>query len=128
MALTLSRLRRTLPGAVVVSARTGEGLGDLLDELVARAPHPPVLVHALVPYTRGDLVARAHELGEVITCEHLEDGTLITARVPAALAAVMESLSPLPAAVAVDDGVDDRFHDRIGDGVSDLAQDRRNAS
>ncbi len=122
--LTLSRLRRTLPGAVVVSARTGEGLGDLLDELVVRAPHPPVLIRALVPYTRGELVARVHELGEVTSCEHLAEGTLITARVPAALAAVMEPFSPMTAAAAVDGAVDAQ----LDDPDSDLAQDRRNAS
>ena len=87
--LTLSRLRRTLPGSIVVSARTGEGLDDLLAELVARAPHPPVEIEALVPYTRGDLVARAHELGEVLSAEHLPEGTLLSAKVPAGLASVM---------------------------------------
>jgi GTP-binding protein HflX len=85
----LSRLRRLLPSAVVVSARTGEGLSDLIAELVARAPHPPVQVCALVPYTRGDLVARAHQLGEVLSSEHLADGTLLKARVPAGLASAM---------------------------------------
>jgi GTP-binding protein HflX len=87
--LTLSRLRRTLPDAVVVSARTGEGLTELVEQLVARAPHPPVRVHVLLPYAHADLVARAHELGEVIASEHLPEGTLLTARVPAGLAAKM---------------------------------------
>jgi len=93
--VTLSRLRRTLPGAIVVSARTGEGLDQLWEELVARAPHPPVRVEALVPYSRGDLVARAHEIGEVLSCNHLADGTLLTARVPAGLAAIMAGF-PVP--------------------------------
>jgi GTPase len=87
--VTLSRLRRRLPGAIVVSARTGEGLDALLDELIARAPHPPIRVEALLTYSRGDLVARAHEIGEVLSCDHQADGTLLTARVPAGLAAIM---------------------------------------
>ena len=96
--VTLSRLRRTLPGAMVVSARTGEGLDELLDELIARAPHPPVQVEALVPYSRGDLVARAHEIGEVLSSDHLPEGTLINAKVPAGLAAIMAEFPPLPTA------------------------------
>ena len=35
-----------------------------------------------VPYSRGDLVARAHAAGEVMCTEHGPDGTLIDARVP----------------------------------------------
>jgi GTP-binding protein HflX len=90
--LTLSRLRRTIPGAIVVSARTGEGLNELLEALVARAPHPPVRVQVLLPYSRSDLVARAHEIGEVISAEHLEAGTLLVALVPAGLASVMNAI------------------------------------
>jgi len=95
--LTLSRLQCALPGAIVVSARTGEGLGKLVDALVARTPHPPVEIRALVPYTRGDLVARAHEIGEVLSSEHLADGTMLTARVPPGLAATMAPFAHLPA-------------------------------
>ncbi len=87
--LTLSRLHRLLPNAVTVSARTGEGLGDLVDALVARVPHPPVQIQALVPYTRGDLVAKVHSLGEVLSCEHLAEGTLLRARVSAGLASAI---------------------------------------
>ncbi len=96
--LTLNRLRRTWPDAVVVSARTGEGLDRLIDALMARAPHPPVRVQVLLPYTRGDLVARVHEVGEVLSCEHRSEGTLLTARVPAGLAAGMAefALETLP--------------------------------
>ncbi len=90
--LTLGRLRRTLPGAVVVSTRTGEGLGELVTELEKRAPHPPVEVQALVPYTRGDLVARVHEIGEVLASDHTPDGTLLRARVPAGLASVLANV------------------------------------
>jgi GTP-binding protein HflX len=92
--LTLGRLRRTLPQAVVLSARTGEGLGDLVTEIEARTPHPPVEVHALVPYARGDLVARVHEIGEVLASDHTADGTLLRARVPAGLASVLATFAP----------------------------------
>ncbi len=92
--LTLGRLRRALPNAVIVSARTGEGLGELVAELEKRAPHPPVEVEALVPYARGDLVARVHEIGEVLASDHTPDGTLLRARVPAGLASVLATFAP----------------------------------
>ena len=40
----------------------------------------------LVPYERGDLVSRVHETGEVLTSEHVAEGTRLTARVDAELA------------------------------------------
>jgi GTP-binding protein HflX len=42
-----------------------------------------------VPYDRGDLVARVHRDGEVITEEHEASGTRLTARVDAGLAAAL---------------------------------------
>jgi GTP-binding protein HflX len=39
-----------------------------------------------VPYTRGDLVARAHREGELETVEHLEAGTRLVGRVNEPLA------------------------------------------
>ena len=55
--LVVGRLLRREPGAVVVSARTGEGIDDLLAALDVRVPDPDVEVEVLLPYERGDLVA-----------------------------------------------------------------------
>jgi GTPase len=74
-------------GAIPVSARTGAGI-DRLRALVEEAL--PVLdreVRAVVPYNRGDLVARAHAAGAVQRVEHGPDGTLLEARVSPELAA-----------------------------------------
>jgi GTP-binding protein HflX len=46
----------------------------------------------VVPYSRGDLVARAHEEGEVLQVGHGADGTELLARVPPALAAELEQV------------------------------------
>jgi GTP-binding protein HflX len=46
-------------------------------------------VRALIPYTRGDLVARIHSDGEVLSEDHTGDGTLISARVRSDLAAAL---------------------------------------
>ena len=83
-------LRRALPGAVWVSARTGEGIEQLREIVSARLPHPDVEVDVLVPYDRGDLVARVHRDGEVLSEEHEAAGTRLTARVDGALAAALE--------------------------------------
>jgi GTP-binding protein HflX len=75
------------PGSVAVSARAGEGL-DVLRAAVERAlPRPPVEVCLVVPFTRGDLVARAHRQGEVLSESYESAGTRLRARVTAALAA-----------------------------------------
>jgi GTP-binding protein HflX len=90
-------LRRALPGAVWVSARTGEGIDELRRLVAERLPHPDVDVEVLVPYGRGDLVARVHRDGEVLAETHGEGGTHLTARVDGALAAALaEYASPAP--------------------------------
>lgn len=38
-------------------------------------------MHLLVPYERGDLISRAHKEGEVLSVDHVEDGTILHARV-----------------------------------------------
>ena len=89
--LDIARLRRVEPDAIVVSARTGEGIPELLAALDARLPHPEIDVDLVVPYDRGDLIAQAHERGEVIAEEHLVDGTRLKARVSPELAARLQA-------------------------------------
>ncbi|ROP45673.1 GTPase HflX [Pseudokineococcus lusitanus] len=87
---TVARLRSRLPGAVVVSARTGEGLEELREIVAERLPRPQVDVDVVVPYTRGDLVSRVHVDGEVLEEEHTAEGTRLRARVGEHLAAQLE--------------------------------------
>ena len=88
--LVLNRLRRSAPDAVFVSAVTGDGLEELLDVLVERVPRPEVELEVLVPYDRGELVARVHEVGEVLGIEHRGEGTYLHARVGPALGAELD--------------------------------------
>jgi GTPase len=83
----LQRLLRREPRAIVVSARTGQGMAELLQLIDDELPRPSVELLALVPYTRGDLVSRVHQDGEILAEEHTADGTLLTARVLPDLAA-----------------------------------------
>jgi GTP-binding protein HflX len=87
---TLLRLKRTWPDAVLCSARTGAGIPAVVEAVEARLPRPAVELSALVPYERGDLVARVHRRGEVLAEEHREDGTLLRVRVDDALAAELD--------------------------------------
>jgi GTP-binding protein HflX len=88
--LTLKALQLRERGAVLVSAKTGEGLGRLRAAIEEGLPERDRLVRASVPYSRGDLVARAHSAGEVTRTEHGPDGTFIEARVPPELAAELQ--------------------------------------
>ncbi len=87
--LTLAQLRRVLPGAVFVSAHTGEGLDRLRSRLGELVEPREVTVDVTIPYSRGDLVSRLHDEGRVDATEHTQHGTRVKARVPAALAAAI---------------------------------------
>ncbi|HEY3738142.1 MAG TPA: GTPase HflX [Jatrophihabitans sp.] len=90
---TLLRLRHLAPDAIFVSARTGEGVADLQARIEARMPRPDTTVAVLLPYTRGDLVARLHQEAEVLGSEHTETGTLLHARVNPGLAAQLSEFA-----------------------------------
>ncbi|MCV7442008.1 GTPase HflX [Mycobacterium paraense] len=91
--LTLAKLRHGLPGAVFVSARTGEGIDDLRRRMTELAAPTDTAVDVVIPYDRGDLVARLHAGGRVQHEEHNADGTRIRARVPVALAASLREFA-----------------------------------
>jgi GTPase len=73
--------------SVVVSARTGDGIDNLVAEIERLLPRQFREVSVVLPYERGDLLSRAHSEGEVVHVEHGCDGTDLTARVPLGLAA-----------------------------------------
>jgi GTP-binding protein HflX len=72
------------PGAVLVSALTGEGIETLQDGVEGAFRDTLAEVELLIPYSEG---ARLHELHEVagdLTRTEREDGVLVRARVPVA--------------------------------------------
>jgi len=75
------------PRAVVVSARTGEGVDELLAVIESQLPVPAVAVDVVVPYSRGDLINQLHLHGEIDSLEHENDGTHVVAKVHPELAA-----------------------------------------
>jgi GTPase len=83
---TLTALRGSYPGSIVVSARTGAGMDTLRSVIEGRLPRPERELRVLIPYERGDLINRIHQAGELLTTEHTADGTLVVARVHPELA------------------------------------------
>jgi len=66
---------------VFVSGLTGEGLDGLIGRIADEAARGSVTLTVLVPYTRGDLVALAHERGQILSERHTDDGTQLALRV-----------------------------------------------
>jgi GTPase len=82
----LDRAAADYSNAVLISARTGAGLPDLLvalDDLLRRQMVP---VDLLIPYEKSELVALAHQHGFVESEEHTNSGTHIRGHLPVDLA------------------------------------------
>ncbi|WP_285683022.1 GTPase HflX [Actinoplanes sp. NBRC 103695] len=90
---TLLRLKRTWPEAVFVSARSGSGIEELRKAIEANLPRPALELTVLLPYDRGDLVARIHRTGQVLTTRHAEDGTEFRVRVDEQLGAELSAFT-----------------------------------
>ncbi|GAA0209946.1 MULTISPECIES: GTPase HflX [unclassified Aeromicrobium] len=80
------------PHAVLVSARTGQGIDELLAAVEADLPRPEARVDVVVPYDRGDLLSLVHQTGEIETLDHASDGTHLVARVSDELAHQLNEL------------------------------------
>ena len=77
----LARLVRRERDALVVSARTGAGLTELVERIAAEIPRPDIELRLLIPYDRGDLVHRLHTEADVLAEEHVVEGTRLHVRV-----------------------------------------------
>jgi GTP-binding protein HflX len=77
----VNRLRNLWPDAILISARDRFGLDDLLGAIAEALSHGLVTLSLSVPYDRGDILAAAHRLGEVIQEKHDEAGTVLDVRV-----------------------------------------------
>ncbi|MCX2953416.1 GTPase HflX [Lentzea sp. NEAU-D7] len=91
--LGMARLRHLFPDASFVSAHSGLGIEELRVRIAELMPRPEVVVEALVPYARGEVIARVHRDGEVLSEKHTESGTLLNARVRPDLAGVLEEFA-----------------------------------
>jgi GTPase len=75
------------PGAVLVSALTGEGLDDLVARLELEFARTLKRVELLLPYEEGGRLAELHELAGELDRTDTAQGVRVIARVPAQVAA-----------------------------------------
>lgn len=75
------------PQSVAISARTGEGIADLLELLRSTLFESfiPIIIH--LPYQQGQLISLFHEFGQVERLEHVRKGVRIQGRIPVRLIA-----------------------------------------
>ena len=76
------KLRGWFPEAAYLSAKTGEGMDDLLERIEKELSKLRVEVILEIPFDRGGVTARVHELGEVLEETYTEEGTRLLARIP----------------------------------------------
>jgi GTP-binding protein HflX len=86
-------LRGLEPGSLLVSARTGEGVEELLAKIASLLPEPDVEVRVLIPYSRGDLVSKMHLNSRIHSLNYEETGTQIEAMVSPNLAAELKDFA-----------------------------------
>ncbi|MGP5244298.1 GTPase HflX [Corynebacterium variabile] len=85
--LVLADLRNRLDDVIFVSASTGEGIAELESRLELFLNSMDARVTLSVPFSRGEVVSRVHELGTVLSEEYTSDGTVLDVRLPKVLAA-----------------------------------------
>ena len=79
-------LKARYPHALFISARTGQGVDTLIDQLVRLSAAQDTHLTVRIPYDRGDLVSLAHQRCFISREAYEPDGTVIQMRVPSAFA------------------------------------------
>ncbi len=71
------------PGAVVVSAKTGEGLGELLAQIQEFLDQGMQTVRMFIPFSAYGLLSKLHSYGSVLSQDHGESGVTVALRAKA---------------------------------------------
>jgi GTP-binding protein HflX len=93
------RLAGQYPGAVAISAQTGNGVDGLLQAIGDRLRALARVVELVVPYERGDVLAAIHREGEVLVEHHGPTAARLRVRVDEVGAARFASWVAEPSAV-----------------------------
>ena len=88
-------------GALVVSARRGDGVAAVVEAIADRLHSASRLVQLSIPFSRGDVLAALHREGEVLATLEGEAATLVRAKLPAPS---LNHFAPFLAGGALDDG------------------------
>ena len=68
----------SFPGAILISAKTGQGLDDLKDAIAEAIQETYVPVTFMIPFSRYGILSEIHAAGRVISETHTDEGTEIT--------------------------------------------------
>ena len=78
----MSRFLERHPHAAVISARTGQGIPELLSELGSALRPIREFLELAVPHERSDVIARLHEVGQVVERDYEGEAARFKARIP----------------------------------------------
>jgi GTP-binding protein HflX len=71
-------LRGLEPNAIFTSARTGEGIEEVLAAIAAALPVPAIQLDLMVPYDRGDVISSLHDHARILATSYEEGGTRVS--------------------------------------------------
>lgn len=78
----MSRFLEKYPHAAVISAKTGQGIPELMAELGAALRPIREFLELAVPHERSDVIARLHEVAQVVERDYEGDAARFKARIP----------------------------------------------
>ena len=85
---------KRFPGSVAISARTGEGVNNLVEALEIALSSWRLRSHFRIPSDQSALIAEIHRVGHVLDLRYDRDDALIIAHVPPHLEAKLARYSP----------------------------------
>ena len=74
----LGNVEPTFPGAVMVSAKTGEGIDELQSRIAAELQRTYAPVTFVIPFSQYGLVSQIRPLGRVVNENYTDEGTELT--------------------------------------------------
>lgn len=80
------------PGSIPISAKSGDGLDHLLEEISARIRRRSNVREVLVPFESGSILAFLHREGEILSQRSTDEGTKVLVRIDPASLGVLEKL------------------------------------
>ena len=86
-------LKRIFKDPLFISTKENIGISELLLEIDKKLPNPTKEIRITIPYSRGDILAKVHQEGKVISLLHKDAGTQVHAFVPAELFHIIENLA-----------------------------------
>jgi len=90
-------LRGLEPSAIFASARTREGVDEILTRISELLPVPRIELDLLIPFSRGDVVTRLHDHARVLDTRYDEKGTRMHVLVDEELRAAVAEFVLAPA-------------------------------